>query len=329
MRRLPLAAALPLALLLSGCFQVFSTLTVRPDGSAQLTERITMEGTMAMMMMAGGGIMSAFEMDDDTAAAEELTPEETLRRRFVGRAGSLGDGVTVASVVEELAPGQLTYVVTYDVPDVNAFAYTLSDAIDPEAMLNGGSSEQTDDEEWEVEEIEDWEMEEVPADGGMDVIGDGEILDEPDAADRVEIEEADEDEPFRFAFTPATAGGPATLRVTVPDQPLAMEDLDLGQLGASDDPDQELKTAYVMVGRMSMRFDVAVEGELVSADRGWTDGNRVTLSALQMGEVLNLMRSQEDPSDIGSLLAGQDPADGIDIPGLRFAGSGPIDIRFR
>ena len=320
MRRLAPAAVLPLALLLSGCFQVFSTLTVRPDGSAQLVERITTEGTMAMMLMAGDDLMTAFDMDGDSTMAEEdeVSDEEALRSRFAGRAASFGAGVTVASVVEELAPGELTYVVTYDVPDVNALVYSFSDAADPESFFSGGSSGEMDG---EVEAIEA-----VPADGGVDTTGDSEFFDEPGDS---EVEEADDDAPFRFAFTPATGGAPATLRVTVPDQPLDMEDMDLEKLTSSDDPQQELKTAYVLVGRMEMRFDVAVEGELVSADRGWTEGNRVTLSALQMGEVLDVLRRQEDLGDMGALFAGQDPAEGVDLPGLRFAGAGPLDIRFQ
>lgn len=61
------------ALLIAGCMNVSTTLTVRPDGSGTITERLTLNPEAARMMQSMG---QAF---DSTGAPQELFSEEELR----------------------------------------------------------------------------------------------------------------------------------------------------------------------------------------------------------------------------------------------------------
>ena len=94
--------AFALALVLSGCFQLSSVLSVRPNGSATLRDEVT---------LSGFGLMALQEAD----AFDEAT--------FEDRAGRLGPGVRVASV-ERRDDG---FTVTYAVDDVRTLAYTAPD----------------------------------------------------------------------------------------------------------------------------------------------------------------------------------------------------------
>ncbi len=90
------------AVALSGCFQVASVLTVRPDGSAQLRDQVTLSG-MALMALEetgeGEGLFSRSEMET--------------------RAQALGEGVRLASF-ETHDDG---YTAVYDVDDVRRLSY--------------------------------------------------------------------------------------------------------------------------------------------------------------------------------------------------------------
>ena len=104
-RLLPLVA---LAVALSGCFQMSSVLTVRPDGSATLRDEVTLSGFALLAL--------------EEAASEEgkASGEMFDRTMFEDRAAGLGADVEVASV-EAGADG---YVVTYAVPDVRGLRYS-------------------------------------------------------------------------------------------------------------------------------------------------------------------------------------------------------------
>ena len=304
MRRLAPFAALPLAVLLSGCFQIFSTLTVRPDGSAVVVERVTAEGAMAMGLMAVGqaGGSNSFE----------------------ARASSLGEGVTLASVEQTYAPGSVTYVVTYDVADVNQLAYDLSDAVSPDEMGESimGGVLTGDDEETGAEWEEDWDDDEVVSD---------EIEVEGDEEGEGEIEAGDEaSAPYRFAFEPASGAGPATLQITVPEGAAGPGDLDASQMGGGGDSEEDtFNRLLVLFGTMTMRFDVAVNGTLVEADRGWADGARVTLSDVQMAPLLEYARDEIADGDVQAFLDARTQSEDVDIPGLRAVAPGTVTVRFR
>lgn len=276
MRRLALFALLPFALLLSGCFQVFSTLTVRSDGSAQLVERITAEGAMAM------GLMSMNDLASGTSS-------------FEARAASMGEGVELVSVEEEVAPGSITYVVTYNVPDVNALAYSLADAVDTDAV-------------------------------GESIMGGG-MTEDPSMADGEEdMEMEDGEPPYRFAFTP---GQPATLEVMVPEGAAGPGEFDTSQMGAGETDEENYKQALVLLGTMAMHFEVQVDGELVDVDRGWAEDNTVTLSSVQMGQLLTYARDEITDGNVDDYIARQDPTVDMDIPGLRYVAPGTVTVRFQ
>lgn len=277
MRRSVALLLLPALLVLSGCFQVFSTLTVRPDGSAQLVERITAEGAMAMGLMG---------MNDLTSGTSS----------FETRAVSLGEGVELVSVEEEVVPGAITYVVTYNVADVNALVYSFSDAVDPDAV-------------------------------GESIMGGG-MTEEPSMADG-EDEGMDMDEgepPYRFAFTP---GQTATLEVIVPEGGAGPGEFDTSRMGGGETDEENYKQALVLLGTMAMHFEVAVDGELVSADRGWAEDNTVTLSSIQMGELMTYARDEITDGNVDDYIARQDPTVDLDLPGLRTVAPGTVTVRFR
>ncbi|WP_412060732.1 hypothetical protein [Rubrivirga sp. IMCC45206] len=95
--------ALALALVLSGCFQLTSVLSVRADGSATLRDAVTLSGFGLLALQEADG---AF----DEAAFED-------------RAERLGPGVRLASV-ERRDDG---FTVVYAVDDVRTLAYTTPD----------------------------------------------------------------------------------------------------------------------------------------------------------------------------------------------------------
>lgn len=278
MRRLPLLLVLPALLLLSGCFQVFSTLTVRTDGSAQLVERLSFEGMAAMAMMEGFTMM-----DDSTKTAES---------GFESRAETLGDGVTLSSVERIIEPGQLTYVVTYDVPDVSALAYSFEEASNPDGIqaLSFGADE---------------------GDNGMEEMGTDSTA-------------------YRFAFEPARNGQPATLSISVPGSRMSMlDDIKQNEMNLSEDSAREFDSAMVMMGRAQMEFTLAVDGELVSADAGWTDGNRVTLTEMTMADFMTFAKAQVESGDYAPLLQITSESGAIELPGLRAVAPGTVTVQFQ
>ena len=102
----PVLVALALALPLAGCFQIASVLTVRPDGSALLRDRVTLSGMAALALLegekGGGGVDKA---------------------RLQARAAALGPGVTLVAL-DEREDG---FTAVYSVPDVGRLRYTVPD----------------------------------------------------------------------------------------------------------------------------------------------------------------------------------------------------------
>lgn len=102
------ALVLALGLALTGCFQIHSTITVRPDGSAVVEDRIELSGMMAEMMMA---------------ADEGGKGSGVNKARLQARAAALGEGVTLLGVVES----GTGYTARYGVPDVRVLRFTTAD----------------------------------------------------------------------------------------------------------------------------------------------------------------------------------------------------------
>lgn len=116
---------LTLAVALSGCFQISSLLTVRPDGSATLRDEVTLSGFALI------ALQDAAEMGDEET---EAMFDASL---FEDRAAALGEGVRVVST--EISDDG--YVAVYSVPDVSALRFSTpsipSDG-DDEADGEGG-----------------------------------------------------------------------------------------------------------------------------------------------------------------------------------------------
>lgn len=104
MRLLRPALLVTLAFVLAGCFQVASTLTVRPDGSALLEDRFTFTGLAAFAMAEAAA-------DDSSDVA------------FQERAAALGEGVQLVSVERD----EDGFTAVYSVPDVRRLRYTSPD----------------------------------------------------------------------------------------------------------------------------------------------------------------------------------------------------------
>ena len=97
-----------LALVLSGCFQISSVLTVRPDGSATLRDEVTLSGFALMAL-------------EEAAEEGGEDPEEMFARAdFEKRAAALGDGVALVS----LEPSEGGYVAVYSVADVRRLRFS-------------------------------------------------------------------------------------------------------------------------------------------------------------------------------------------------------------
>ena len=121
MRPRPAARVLAVALLsvvLSGCFQIRSVLTVRADGSAQLRDEVTLSG-MALMAL----------MDEDTE--DDAGPLD--RSAFEDRALALGEGVTLSS----FEPREDGFTAVYEVPDVEALRYSAPELPSGDATASG------------------------------------------------------------------------------------------------------------------------------------------------------------------------------------------------
>lgn len=106
MRLLHSLALVAVACALTGCFEIASTLSVRPDGSAVLTDRVEVSGMGALALAdadgKGGGLDKA---------------------HFQARATALGDGVTLVSVERR----ETGFTAVYAVPDVRRLRYTAPD----------------------------------------------------------------------------------------------------------------------------------------------------------------------------------------------------------
>lgn len=93
-----------LSLVLTGCFQIASTITVRPDGSATIEDRVEMSG------FGGDALMDSEGEGIDKAALQ-------------ARAKALGEGVTLVGVKEQ----DTGYTAIYSVADVRTLRFTSPD----------------------------------------------------------------------------------------------------------------------------------------------------------------------------------------------------------
>lgn len=106
MRRLHSALLLALAFVFAGCFQIASTLSVRPDGSALLTDRVEVSGL---------GALALAESDEKTGGVDKAFFQE--------RAAALGDGVSLLSLEQR----ETGFTAVYAVRDVRQLRYTAPD----------------------------------------------------------------------------------------------------------------------------------------------------------------------------------------------------------
>ena len=199
-------------------------------------------------------------------------------------------GLVVREVERTVLPGGARIVVTYDVPDVSELVYDPSDAVDPSALA-------------------------------------GEM-----GAPSVEAEEEDASEPYRFRFTPAAGGAPAELRVVTPAPEFDAPDTDNPLLGGDGEmtPLESYETTMALFGSLAMRFAVVAEGELVDADGGWAEGDRVVLNEIAFGPLLSHLYELQGSVDEAAVLAlDADLGDGVELPGFRAVAGGETTIRFR
>jgi hypothetical protein len=109
---MPLRPALSLllaALLVAGCMNVSTTLTVRPDGGGTITERLTLNPEAARMMQ------SMSQALDSTGAPQELFSEEELRAEADSVPGLALQSYT--RIDDETGTG---YEAVYSFDDLNA-----------------------------------------------------------------------------------------------------------------------------------------------------------------------------------------------------------------
>ncbi len=115
----------------------------------------------------------------------------------------------------------------------------------------------------------------------------------------------------------------------VPEGAAGPGEFDTSQMGGGESEEDSYKQALVLLGTMSMHFEVAVDGELVDADRGWADGNTVTLSSVQMGELLTYAQDEIADGNVDAFIQRQDPTADLEIPGLRYVAPGTVTVRFQ
>ena len=271
--RLPLLLAA--ATLLAGCFQIDAVLTVRPDGSAELRETASANGLFGFALHQ---------------AARELAPG-------ADRSDVHGDGVTVRSVETSTAPGRAVVTTVYDIADVSAFRYDLTES----GLMAGDGNP-------------------LVTTGGTDA-PDGDAPD-GDAA-------APDASSFRFRVAPGADGDASRLVVTVPagaDFPDADDFRGLEMLGLRPEGDvPSFQDMMILMGDARLRFAVRA-ASIEDADAGWHDGDTVTLTDIDLGVFLEyLVETGATPET----LAADDPAHGVALPGYRTAPAGAATILFR
>ena len=222
--------------------------------------------------------------------------------RAVGsdQSARLGEGVTVTSIARDAAPGRARLTTVYAVPDVSALRYSLQNAVDAEMLASTAMTG-----------------------GGLGALGEAELEAE------LEADAAPDTTAFTFSFAAARGGQPAELRVVSPG--LEIDTPEAPGMGSPDQTEQdEYEMALVMAGGIQKRLAVQIDGTLEGADRGWTDGNRVTLMDVDFGPFLEFAFAQggfEDPA-LAALVA-DGATDGLDLPGYRSVPPGTTTIRFR
>lgn len=103
----PLRAALALLVLpLAGCFQIASTITVRPDGSALVRDEVTLSGMATLALLE-----------------DEKGEGGVSKAQLQARAAALGPGVTLVGL-DRRDDG---FTAVYSVPDVGRLRYTVPD----------------------------------------------------------------------------------------------------------------------------------------------------------------------------------------------------------
>jgi hypothetical protein len=126
-RALPLLIA---ALLLVGCMNVSSTLTVRPDGSGTITERLTLNPEVARM------VQSLDQTFDSTGTPQDLFSEDELR----AEADSV-PGLSLQSFTRIDDATGVGYEAVYAFDDLNDAQFDPA----PDDVLPDGAMDPTDD----------------------------------------------------------------------------------------------------------------------------------------------------------------------------------------
>lgn len=117
------------AAVVAGCMNISSTLTVGPDGSGTITERLTLNPQFAMMMQ------KMKQMGDSTATSDQLFTEEEVREEADARPGMQIETVEVISGFDGEG-----YEAVYAFDNVNDINYNPSpdDALPDEAADEAG-----------------------------------------------------------------------------------------------------------------------------------------------------------------------------------------------
>lgn len=119
------------ALLTVGCVNMSSELTIRPDGSGTLNERLTVSPQFAQMMR------DMQEMGDSTGASDELFSKDDVQSRADTITGLQLDSVEMLS-----GPEGEGYEAVYTFDDLNAVQFDAS----PDDMLPDQPQNERDDE---------------------------------------------------------------------------------------------------------------------------------------------------------------------------------------
>lgn len=278
---LMIGAALAAGLFLSSCLQVNTTISVNPDGSGTVEQKVLMKSEV-MAMMAG---LSSMGQDNQNGSDQPAKPFSLFDKdQLTKDAAKMGAGVqlkTAEPVKNDFGEG---YRAVYAFSDITKVQINQNPGDTLPSQMQSGNTESAS-------------------------------TATPDYV--------------RFAFR---RGSPSVLTITFPTPPTDKSGGDTtadSSSGKGKMTEQDLAMVTQFYQDMQITTDVVINGNVVSTNASYRDGNRITLLDFQFNQLLANPEFKTKLMEGNSSRMGNFQDLGKTFPGLKIETKPSIDVRFR
>lgn len=307
---------------LAACFQVETTVKIKPDGSGQIIEKVLFSDSFLQMMAGMKAMGSAAQNDpenqpDPDEMTRELVDEMIKEDKIKEKAQKLGEGVLFEKVSRVKESEKLGYVAVYSFKDINLVRLSMNttpDGVEKPTPPGGPAmeeSEEADESEQTVESDKDGESEEA--------------AEKDEDQTKVAANQEEKRNHFQFHFDKKTKN----LTIRMPDR----KDSDQKKKKKKEAKKEDKKPIPPMMKKlfedMEVAYYVEIENGIKKTNASYvTDNKKVTLMQVNFGKIMDNqeafeeLQEREDDPEVFQELAKK-------IPGLKVEVKEEIQIQMK